>query len=66
MPERVRPFPRSMSDGRSWCSTSIRRAFTAGSGRFEPAAVVGVIIAVIALGVTAVAFRLGDRNGLNA
>ena len=38
----------------------------ASSGRFEPAAVVGVIIAVIALMVTAVAFRLGNRGGLEA
>ncbi len=36
----------------------------ASSGRFESAAVVGVIIAVIALGVTAIAFRLGHRNGI--
>ncbi len=38
----------------------------ASSGRFEPAAVVGVIIALIALGITAVAFRLGARSGLSA
>jgi iron(III) transport system permease protein len=36
----------------------------AGSGRFEQAAVVGVIIALIALAVTAVAFRLGNRHGI--
>jgi iron(III) transport system permease protein len=36
------------------------------SGRFESAAVVGVIIALIALVVTALAFRLGARAGLNA
>jgi iron(III) transport system permease protein len=36
----------------------------ASSGRFESAAVVGVIIAVIALGVTAIAFRLGQREGI--
>ena len=38
----------------------------ANSGRFEPAAVVGVIIAAIALAVTAIAFRLGNRVGLGA
>ncbi len=36
----------------------------ASSGRFESAAVVGVIIAVIALAVTAIAFRLGHREGI--
>ena len=36
----------------------------AGSGRFEQASVVGVIIALIALSVTAVAFRLGQRRGI--
>jgi iron(III) transport system permease protein len=36
----------------------------AGSGRFEQAAVLGVIIALIALAVTAVAFRLGNRQGI--
>jgi iron(III) transport system permease protein len=36
----------------------------AGSGRFEQAAVLGVIIALIALAVTAIAFRLGNRQGI--
>jgi iron(III) transport system permease protein len=36
----------------------------ASSGRFEQAAVVGIIIAVIALTVTAAAFRLGKRQGI--
>jgi iron(III) transport system permease protein len=36
----------------------------AGSGRFEQAAVLGVIIALIALAVSAVAFRLGNRQGI--
>jgi iron(III) transport system permease protein len=36
----------------------------AGSGRFEQAAVIGVIIALIALAVSALAFRLGNRQGI--
>ena len=36
----------------------------AGSGRFEQAAVIGVIIAMIALAVSAMAFRLGNRQGI--
>jgi iron(III) transport system permease protein len=36
----------------------------ASSGRFEQAAVIGVIIALIALAVSAVAFRLGSRQGI--
>lgn len=38
----------------------------AASGRFELAAVVGVIIALIALAITGVAFRLGRGRGLGA
>jgi hypothetical protein len=33
--------------------------------RFAQAAVLGVIIALIALAVTAIAFRLGNRHGYN-
>jgi iron(III) transport system permease protein len=43
---------------------SLLRFDFAGSGRFEQAAVLGVIIALIALAVTAIAFRLGNRQGI--